>query len=193
MSSTSTTTVPAPGARALPLTKEDGYIDFAFAIAFGIFFQYYSIAPMTGDYGLKTLYRAAKADFLSLVFFEVGLFAWMAIFQIAIFRWRLPMDTVTYWWMMQVRLPAATTSPSCLLIKVGLDWYVSRPLDRSADQLVVDQDRGQRAVRMIMVEANTGNRTTRQAPLDIVPLLQVQSRRQRWCWSRACRVCIGRK
>lgn len=77
--------------------------DFAFAIAFGIIFQYYSIAPMSGDYGIKTLIRAAKADFLSLVFFEVGLFAWMAIFQIAIFEWQLPMATVTYWWMMQVR------------------------------------------------------------------------------------------
>ncbi|KAK6406133.1 hypothetical protein LTR95_018694 [Oleoguttula sp. CCFEE 5521] len=77
-------------------------VDFAFAIAFGIFFQYFSIAPMSGDYGVKTLIRAAKADFFSLVFFEVGLFSWMAIFQIAIFRWQLPMTTVTYWWMMQI-------------------------------------------------------------------------------------------
>lgn len=73
-----------------------------FAIAFGIVFQYYSIAPMSGDYGAKTLWRAAKADFLSLLFFEIGLFAWMAIFQIAIFDWQLEMNTVTYWWMMQV-------------------------------------------------------------------------------------------
>ena len=57
---------------------------------------------MSGDYGVKTLWRAAKADFLSLLFFEVGLFAWMAIFQIAIFDYRLPMNTVTYWWMMQI-------------------------------------------------------------------------------------------
>lgn len=57
---------------------------------------------MAGDYGLKILWRAAKADFLSLLFFEVGLFGWMAIFQIAIFQWKLEMNTVTYWWMMQV-------------------------------------------------------------------------------------------
>ncbi|KAF7198637.1 hypothetical protein HII31_00376 [Pseudocercospora fuligena] len=75
---------------------------FVFAIAFGIVFQYYSIAPMSGDYGIKTLWRAAKADFLSLLFFEIGLFAWMAIFQIAIFDWKLEMNTVTYWWMMQI-------------------------------------------------------------------------------------------
>ena len=57
---------------------------------------------MAGEYGLNTLYRAAKADILSLLFFEIGLFGWMAIFQVAIFGWRLQMDTVTYWWMMQV-------------------------------------------------------------------------------------------
>jgi len=77
-------------------------VDFGFALLFGIFFQYFSIAPMSGNYGPTTIYRAAKADFLSLTFFEVGLFGWMAIFQIAIFEWRLEMNTVTYWWMMQV-------------------------------------------------------------------------------------------
>ncbi|TKA59244.1 hypothetical protein B0A55_12476 [Friedmanniomyces simplex] len=77
-------------------------IDFAFAIALGIFFQYFSIAPMAGEYGPKTLWRAAKADFLSLLFFEIGLFGWMAIFQIAIFHWKLEVDSVTYWWMMQI-------------------------------------------------------------------------------------------
>ena len=57
---------------------------------------------MAGQYGVATLWRAAKADVLSLLSFEVGLFAWMALFQIAIFEWRLEMNTVTYWWMMQV-------------------------------------------------------------------------------------------
>jgi hypothetical protein len=57
---------------------------------------------MSGEYGAKTLVRAAKADFLSLAFFEIGLFGWMAIFQILIFDWRLEMNHITYWWMMQV-------------------------------------------------------------------------------------------
>lgn len=61
---------------------------------------------MAGEYGMKSLYRAAKADVLSLTFFEIGLFGWMAIFQIAIFNWELEMNTVTYWWMMQVCSPA---------------------------------------------------------------------------------------
>jgi hypothetical protein len=57
---------------------------------------------MSGDYGPKSLWRAAKADFLSLTFFEIGLFGWMAIFQLAIFDSKLGMDNVVYWWMMQV-------------------------------------------------------------------------------------------
>ncbi|KAK5308874.1 hypothetical protein LTR70_010763 [Exophiala xenobiotica] len=80
-------------------------VDFGFAFVFGIVFQYFSIAPMAGEYGPKIIYRALKADALSLLFFEVGLFGWMAIFQIAIFNWELEMPTVTYWWMMQIGVP----------------------------------------------------------------------------------------
>jgi len=77
-------------------------IDYAFALLFGIIFQYFSIAPMSGEYGPKTLWRAFKADVLSLTFFEIGLFSWMALFQIAIWDWKLEMNNVVYWWMMQV-------------------------------------------------------------------------------------------
>jgi hypothetical protein len=59
---------------------------------------------MSGEWGPKVIWRAAKADFLSLTFFEIGLFGWMAVFQIAIFNWQLRMDNVVYWWMMQVCL-----------------------------------------------------------------------------------------
>merc|ERR1711939_337962 len=84
-------------------------VDFGFAFAFGIIFQYFSIAPMANEYGPKIVYRALKADALSLLFFEIGLFGWMAIFQIAIFQWGLEMPTVTYWWMMQIgmKMPCA--------------------------------------------------------------------------------------
>ena len=77
-------------------------VDYAFALLFGVVFQYFSIAPMSGEYGPKTIWRAVKADFLSLTFFEIGLFGWMAIFQIAIFDWKLQTNNVVYWWMMQV-------------------------------------------------------------------------------------------
>ena len=78
------------------------FSDFVFALAFGIVFQYFSIAPMVGDYGWKTIVRSAKADFLSLTFFEIGLFGWMAIFDLLIFEQKLGMNSATYWFMMQV-------------------------------------------------------------------------------------------
>lgn len=73
-------------------------IDYAFALLFGIAFQYFSIAPMSGEYGPKTVWRAAKADILSLTSFEVGAFGWMIIYQVGIFNYQLSMDTWTYWW-----------------------------------------------------------------------------------------------
>jgi len=35
----------------------------ALALAFGIVVQYFSIAPMAGDYGWKTIVRSVKAGF----------------------------------------------------------------------------------------------------------------------------------
>lgn len=49
-------------------------VDYGFALLFGIAFQYFSIAPMSGEYGPKSLWRAAKADILSLTSFEIGAF-----------------------------------------------------------------------------------------------------------------------
>ena len=57
---------------------------------------------MSGEWGVKSLIRAAKADVASLTAFEIGLFGWMAIYQIAIFNWKLGTVTTVYWWMMQV-------------------------------------------------------------------------------------------
>lgn len=54
--------------------------DYAFALLFGIIYQYFSIAPMTGDYGPTMVWRALKADFLSLTSFEVGAFGWMIVY-----------------------------------------------------------------------------------------------------------------
>ncbi len=59
--------------------------DYVLALAFGIVFQYFAIAPMRG-LGLKDgLKAAAKADFISLTFFEVGLFGWMAVMTFVLF------------------------------------------------------------------------------------------------------------
>jgi hypothetical protein len=46
---------------------------------------------------------AAKADFLALSAFEVGLFGWMAIMQLVLFASPgLPTDSAAFWFLMQV-------------------------------------------------------------------------------------------
>jgi hypothetical protein len=74
------------------------------ALAFGIVFQYFAIAPMRG-LGLKDgLKASAKADFISLTFFEVGLFGWMAIFMFVLFPapHQLMPNSAAYWLLMQI-------------------------------------------------------------------------------------------
>jgi Domain of unknown function (DUF4396) len=78
--------------------------DFIVALAFGIIFQYFAIAPMRG-LGLKDgLIAAAKADFISLTAFEVGLFSWMAVMAFVLFPapHHLMPDSAAYWFLMQI-------------------------------------------------------------------------------------------
>jgi hypothetical protein len=76
--------------------------DFTLAFILGIAFQYFSIAPMR-DLGLREgLAAALKADTLSLITFEVGLFGWMALMQLVFFPDHLKPDQAAYWALMQV-------------------------------------------------------------------------------------------
>ena len=78
--------------------------DYILALAFGIIFQYFAIAPMRG-LGLKDgLIAATKADFISLTAFEVGLFGWMAIMAFVLFPApdHLMPSSAAYWLLMQV-------------------------------------------------------------------------------------------
>jgi len=78
--------------------------DYIFALVFGIIFQYFAIAPMRG-LGLKDgLIAAAKADFISLTAFEVGLFGWMAIMTFVLFPapHHLMPSSAAYWLLMQI-------------------------------------------------------------------------------------------
>ncbi|GAB7338227.1 hypothetical protein MBLNU457_4562t1 [Dothideomycetes sp. NU457] len=101
-------------------------IDYAFALLFGIVFQYFSIAPMSGEYGPKSVWRAIKADVLSLTSFEIGAFGWMVAYQVGIWGYRLEMNTWTYWWMMQVGMAMgfATAAPVNWFL---LTWGIKEP------------------------------------------------------------------
>lgn len=77
--------------------------DYVLALSWGILFQYYVIQPMRHLPVREGLKRAAKADFLALSAFEVGLFGWMAIMQLVLFPApHLPTDTAAFWFLMQV-------------------------------------------------------------------------------------------
>ncbi len=76
--------------------------DYVLALALGIAFQYFAIAPMRG-LGLRAgLVEAAKADFLSLTSFEVGLFGWMALMQFVFFPHHIRPDHAAFWFLMQI-------------------------------------------------------------------------------------------
>jgi hypothetical protein len=78
--------------------------DYIFALAFGVVFQYFAIAPMRGLRLKDGLIAAAKADFISLTAFEVGLFGWMAIMAFVLFPapHHLMPSSAAYWLLMQI-------------------------------------------------------------------------------------------
>ena len=79
-------------------------MDFAWAWALGIVFQYFTIVPMRDIGKVRGIWAAIKVDTLSIVAFQVGLFAGMAIYQELIFAPGLPKTTATYWMMMQLSM-----------------------------------------------------------------------------------------
>jgi hypothetical protein len=76
--------------------------------------------------GLKDgLKAAAKADFISLTFFEVGLFGWMAVMTFVLFRapHNLAPSSASFWLLMQTGMIVgyATSWPANV-------WLVSRDI-----------------------------------------------------------------
>jgi len=83
----------------------------------------FTLAPMRGISGWKGIVEATKVDAISLIAFEVGLFAWMALTQLVLFKPELAVDTWTYWFMMQIGMIAGyfTSYPmNWWLIKRGI-------------------------------------------------------------------------
>jgi hypothetical protein len=77
--------------------------DYVLAVALGLAFQYFAIAPMRGLSFRKGIVAAAKADILSLTAFEVGLFGWMALMAFVFFPDpHLMPDSPVYWFLMQI-------------------------------------------------------------------------------------------
>jgi hypothetical protein len=83
-------------------------VDYILAYAFGIVFQYFTIAPMRNMSFGAGIIAAIKADTLSLTAWQVGMYGFMAIAYFVIFRsalgTTLETDSVEFWFMMQVAI-----------------------------------------------------------------------------------------
>lgn len=78
-------------------------LDFLLAWSFGVVFQYLTIAPMRGLPFAKGVLQAMRADTLSIVSFQMGLFGWMALTYYVIFPGpHLETNQAVFWFMMQV-------------------------------------------------------------------------------------------
>lgn len=85
-------------------------LDYAFAFAFGIAFQYFTIKPMRGLSPRQGLIAALKADALSLTAWQVGMYGFMAFAQLYAFK-RLvgagaEVDSAEFWFTMQLAMIA---------------------------------------------------------------------------------------
>jgi hypothetical protein len=78
--------------------------DYILAIALGLAFQYFAIAPMRDLSVGEGILAAAKADVLSLTAFQVGMFGWMLLQAFVIFPapHTLHPDSPVYWLGMQI-------------------------------------------------------------------------------------------
>ena len=80
-------------------------IDFAAAWALGIVFQYFAIQPMRHLPVGQALVAAIKADTLSILAFQIGMYAWMALVFFRLFPHpHLTPFEPQYWLMMQIAM-----------------------------------------------------------------------------------------
>jgi hypothetical protein len=83
-------------------------VDYIFAYAFGIVFQYFTIAPMRDLSFGQGMIAAIKADTLALTAWQLGMYGFMAIAYFVIFQdglgISLQTDTPEFWFMMQIAM-----------------------------------------------------------------------------------------
>ena len=99
-------------------------LDLAGAWLFGIAFQYFAIKPMKHLSAGAALKAAIKADTLSIVAFQAGMYAWMAVVYFVLWpQPHLAPNQPGFWLMMQIAMVFGffTTLPmNYWLIKIGV-------------------------------------------------------------------------
>ncbi|MFY3744868.1 DUF4396 domain-containing protein [Anaeromyxobacter sp. Red801] len=78
--------------------------DFVLAFAMGIAFQYFTIKPMRNLSVRDGLREALKADALSLVAWQLGMYGWMALATFVLLHHELSKASPVFWFMMQVAM-----------------------------------------------------------------------------------------
>lgn len=83
-------------------------VDFLFAYAFGILFQYFTITPMRGLSVGAGLWAAIKADTISIAAWQTGMYGFMAFASFYLFRHalgvQLEVNSFEFWFMMQIAM-----------------------------------------------------------------------------------------
>jgi hypothetical protein len=97
--------------------------DFIAAWSLGVVFQYFTIKPMRNLSVGRGIWAAMKADTLSILAFQIGMYGWMAL---VFFQWfpgpHLQANEAPYWLMMQIAMICGfiTSLPvNWLLVKIG--------------------------------------------------------------------------
>ena len=119
-------------------------LDFVLAWAFGIVFQYFTIAPMRGLSFGKGLAAAIRADTASIVMFQAGMSGWAALSYFVIFpNPHLYPNDALFWFMMQIGMIVgflASYPVNMLLIKKG--WKEKMPQYKSEMKQNLRQSHG---------------------------------------------------
>lgn len=98
--------------------------DFVAAWLLGIVFQYYTIKPMRNLSVTEGIVAAIKADTLSILAFQIGMYGWMAIVYFLLFPApHLHPNEPVYWVMMQVGMALGFVT-SCPMNRwiIGKGW-----------------------------------------------------------------------
>lgn len=101
----------------------DYLVEFVLAYIFGIAFQYYGMGLKKHDRPGQAIKDAIKADTLSLISFEVGMFGWMALVSLVFFASAPEPDSPVFWFMMQIAMMLGflTSYPTnWMLVKKGV-------------------------------------------------------------------------
>ena len=99
-------------------------VDYVFALAFGVMFQFAAKAAMSDDPPPRIWWQALKSDFWSLTSWQIGMYGWMAISIFVLFDVpSMKPDHWDFWLMMQAAMLAGfiTAYPTnWVLIRKGI-------------------------------------------------------------------------